>query len=145
MLDLNFTSQSLQEIFPYRITVALCRHKIIKNTRIQDHLLVYFPTHKLFLQFLLLRIFTLTIAVTSVGDTKTVCHSYSEFHRLELVFFLGRQRLESILVIALCLLDRLLALFIFIFQVFLKLFRSIQVLHTLRSYTLLCLVAVGLI
>lgn len=51
----------------------------------------------------------------------------------------------SILVIALCLLDRLLALFVFILQVVLKFLRSVQVLHTLCTYALLCLVAVGFI
>lgn len=52
---------------------------------------------------------------------------------------------STILVIALCLLDRLLALFVFILQVIFKFLCSVQVLHTLCSYALLCFVAVGFI
>lgn len=56
-------------------------------------------------------------------------------------FFLG----GGVLVIALCLFNRLFALFVFIFQIVLEFLRSVQVLHTLCSYTLLCLITVGLI
>lgn len=59
--------------------------------------------------------------------------------------FLRKQRWDSILVIALCFLDRFFPLFIFIFQIVLQLLRSVQVLHTLCTYALLRLVTVGLI
>lgn len=52
---------------------------------------------------------------------------------------------DGLLVIALCLLEGLLSLFVFVLQVVLKFLRSVQVLHALRSNALLCFVTVGLI
>lgn len=54
-------------------------------------------------------------------------------------------RRRDLLVIALGLLDGLLALLVFVLQVVLQLLRPVQVLHALGSNALLCFVAVRLV
>lgn len=100
------------------------------------------PTHELLLQFFLFWIFTLTVTVTpEINDRTDRKHE----NTIKLDSYLTQNESDIILVIALCLLDGFLALFVFILQVVLKFLCSVQVLHAFGSYALLCLVAVGLI